>query len=222
MGCDRHSPALRWRWPPAPASRPCPTGKSTPMGLRKRPSRPICLATRAWNRSNGSAPAPKSPAPAAPNCWRGWSCCAARPSSPVWCSRRATASRPCPPLPPPPPHPIPTISPPRPPAPDQPYADYLPGRLPPAHAALLPPAQRKLAATGDARALADIADPLSRLGGAGVLLRPGRASPALITLASDTASAQGWRRPLLAWLLLQLQRAEAAGDAEAAAALHRP
>jgi len=106
-------------------------------------------------------------------------------------------------------------------APEQAYADYLAGRLPPAHAALLPPAQRKLAATGDARALADIADPLSRLVAAGVLLRTGRASPALITLASDTASAQGWRRPLLAWLLLQLQRAEAAGDAEAAAALHR-
>lgn len=106
-------------------------------------------------------------------------------------------------------------------APEQAYADYLAGRLPAAQAALLPPAQRKLAATGDASALAGIADPLSRLVAAGVLLRTGRASPALITLASDTASAQGWRRPLLAWLLLQLQRAEVTGDAASAAALHR-
>jgi hypothetical protein len=36
-----------------------------------------------------------------------------------------------------------------------------------------------------------------------------------------SARAQGWRRPLMAWLQLQVQRAEAAGDAEAAAALRR-
>jgi len=32
--------------------------------------------------------------------------------------------------------------------------------------------------------------------------------------AIDTASDQGWRRPLLAWLGVQAQRAEAAGDAQ--------
>jgi hypothetical protein len=37
----------------------------------------------------------------------------------------------------------------------------------------------------------------------------------------DTASAQGWRRPLLAWLGLQQQRAQQAGDAEAVARLAR-
>jgi hypothetical protein len=37
----------------------------------------------------------------------------------------------------------------------------------------------------------------------------------------DTASARGWRRPLLAWLKVQQQRAQAAGDAEAAASLQR-
>jgi hypothetical protein len=46
---------------------------------------------------------------------------------------------------------------------------------------------------------------------AGVLLRAGRANPEVIALAVDTASSQGWRRPLLAWLNLQLQRAERAG-----------
>ena len=37
----------------------------------------------------------------------------------------------------------------------------------------------------------------------------------------EVAAAQGWRRPLMAWLLLQVQRAEAAGDTAAAEALRR-
>ena len=86
---------------------------------------------------------------------------------------------------------------------------------------LLPEAQRKVAAAGEAATLASIEDPLSRLVAAGVLFQAGRASPAVVAAATETASAQGWRRPLLAWLLLQVQRAEAAGDAEAAAALRR-
>ena len=40
-------------------------------------------------------------------------------------------------------------------------------------------------------------------------------------LAVDTASAQGWRRPLLAWLRLQQLRAERAGDATEALRLGR-
>ncbi len=105
--------------------------------------------------------------------------------------------------------------------PERAYANYLAGRLSPERVPLLPEAQRKVAASGDAAALAGIEDPLSRLVAAGVLFQGGRASPAAITAATDTASAQGWRRPLLAWLGLQVQRAEAAGDAEAAAALRR-
>ena len=85
--------------------------------------------------------------------------------------------------------------------------------------ALLPPAQRAVATAGNAASLAGIADPLSRLVAAGVLLQTGKASPAVITAATDTASAQGWRKPLMAWLLLQVQRAEAAGDTAAAEAL---
>jgi len=64
-------------------------------------------------------------------------------------------------------------------------------------------------------------DPLSRLVAAGVLFQSGRASPAVIAIAADTASAQGWRRPLMAWLSVQVQRAEAAGDQQATAALRR-
>lgn len=58
-------------------------------------------------------------------------------------------------------------------------------------------------------------DPLSKLVAAGVLFRTTRISPAQIGAAAETASAQGWRRPLLAWLGVQAKRAEAAGNAEA-------
>lgn len=101
------------------------------------------------------------------------------------------------------------------------YADYLAGRLQPAQAPLLPEAQRKVAVTGDAASLAGVEDPLSRLVAAGVLFRTGRANSTVIAQATDTASAQGWRRPLMAWLTMQVQRAEVAGDSEAAAALRR-
>jgi len=66
-----------------------------------------------------------------------------------------------------------------------------------------------------------IEDPLSRLVAAGVLLRTGRASPQVLALASDTASAQGWRRPLLAWLGVQAERAERAGATDEAQRLRR-
>ena len=110
-------------------------------------------------------------------------------------------------------------------APELAYADYLAGRLLPAQAGLLPAAQQAVAAAADAgaaaTALPQIADPASRLVAAGVLLQTGRASPAVFTQAVDIASAMGGRRPLLAWLGAQLQRAEAAGDAAAADQLRR-
>jgi hypothetical protein len=100
------------------------------------------------------------------------------------------------------------------------YADYLQGaRVPPE---LLPQQHRGVAAGGaDAKAVEAIADPLSRLVAAGVLLRAGRGSPELMQLASDTASRQGWRRPLLAWLGAQLQLAERRGAQDEAARLRR-
>ena len=66
-----------------------------------------------------------------------------------------------------------------------------------------------------------MADPLSKLVAAGVLLQSGRASPEVVARAVDIASAQGWRRPLLAWLTLQLRQAESAGDDAAAARIRR-
>ncbi|MFI5445548.1 hypothetical protein [Polaromonas sp. UC242_47] len=106
------------------------------------------------------------------------------------------------------------------PAAERAYADYLAGRLPPQDLALLPAPQRA-AAAGDVAGVKNISDPLSQLVAAAVLFQSGRASPALLQEAVDTASSQGWRRPLLAWLGVQAQLADKGGDAEAAARLRR-
>ena len=66
-----------------------------------------------------------------------------------------------------------------------------------------------------------IEDPQSRLIAAALLLRARLADPATLTLAADTASAQGWRRPLLAWLEAQAYRAEQAGASDEAQRLRR-
>lgn len=79
------------------------------------------------------------------------------------------------------------------------YADYLAGR-----------AER---AAGD--------DALSKLVSSAVRLNSSKITPPEIAAAIDLASAQGWRRPLLAWLGVQVKRAEAAGDREAAERLRR-
>jgi len=101
------------------------------------------------------------------------------------------------------------------------YADYLKGQaLPPQAIALLPETQRA-AAAGNAGALAGINDPLSKLVAAGVLLQTGKADPAVIRQAIDTASAQGWRRPLLAWLGAALRLAEQGGNTAEADRLRR-
>jgi hypothetical protein len=106
------------------------------------------------------------------------------------------------------------------------YADYLANRVQPGDAALLPEQHRAFAApalSGDAAtsALRAMDDPLARLVATGVLFQGGRADPAAIALAADTASAQGWRRPLLAWLGVQLALAEKAGDSAGAEHLRR-
>jgi hypothetical protein len=79
------------------------------------------------------------------------------------------------------------------------YADYLAGRG--RHSA------------GD--------DALSRLVTAAVSLKSGGINPAGVSAAVDIASAQGWRRPLLAWLGVQEKRAADAGDSETAARIRR-
>jgi hypothetical protein len=105
------------------------------------------------------------------------------------------------------------------PAPERVYADYLAGKLAPADAALLPEAHRAVAI--NAAALRGITDPLSRQVAAGVLFATNRADPQVIETAIATASLQGWRRPLLAWLNVQLKRAEQSGANDEAERLRR-
>ncbi len=101
------------------------------------------------------------------------------------------------------------------------YAQYLSGRwdglaaaqLPEQHRALVLQASRsKPAPEAGQSVLSSMTDPLARLVAAGALLRSGRLTPADINIATETAAAQGWRRPLLAWLGVQRQRASAAAD----------
>lgn len=93
---------------------------------------------------------------------------------------------------------------------EQAYAAFLYGQPTAAQQALLPEQHRSVAGGGG---IAPGRDPLAQLIGTAFLLRQGRAAPGDLAAAVDTASAQGWRRALLAWLGMQLRAAEAAGDA---------
>ncbi len=107
---------------------------------------------------------------------------------------------------------------------EQAYARYLTGNASPADIALLPEAQRAAASGAGpqvAAALAAQKDPLARLVAAGAAFVRGDASPQVVQLAVDTASHQGWRRPLLAWLGVQIALAERAGQQDEAARLRR-
>ncbi len=109
---------------------------------------------------------------------------------------------------------------------DRAYANYLAGSLQPGDLALLPEQHRTVAqASGNADAAAaaiqTMADPLARLVAAGVLFRAAQAAPAVQAQAVDAASGQGWRRPLLAWLNVQLRAAEAGAQVAEAARLRR-
>ena len=104
------------------------------------------------------------------------------------------------------------------------YADYLSGKLQPKDAVLLPKNQQ-ISAVADINsaqaAITTIAYPLAKLVASGTALQAGRASPAVAQAAVDAASSQGWRRPLLAWLGVQLSLAEKAGDSVESARLQR-
>ena len=102
------------------------------------------------------------------------------------------------------------------------YAELLAGRWTQVDSALLPKQYHKLlTAPEDPTTLQGIEDPTSRLIAAGLLFRFGKLTPEGISVATETASAEGWRRPLLAWLGVQAQRAKAAGDTEAEARIQR-
>jgi hypothetical protein len=102
------------------------------------------------------------------------------------------------------------------------YADFLAGTLAPENAKQLPQEYRGVAGgQGGAAALKGIKNPLSKVIAAGVLLRTEKADPEVLQAATDTASEQGWRRAVMAWLGAQAMRAEKAGATEEAARLRR-
>jgi hypothetical protein len=98
------------------------------------------------------------------------------------------------------------------------YADFLAGTLTPDQVQHLPEPYRNVS---NGASVAAIKDPLSRVIAAGVLLRTGRADAQALQVATDTASDQGWRRAVLAWLGAQVVQAERAGATEEAARLRR-
>ena len=104
------------------------------------------------------------------------------------------------------------------------YADYLAGQLQQQDLHLLPKEQQLNALNSSksaSNAIENIADPLARLVAAGASFQAGQASPALVQAAIDAASSQGWRRPLLAWLGVQLKLAESSFNAPEAARVQR-
>lgn len=102
------------------------------------------------------------------------------------------------------------------------YAAFLNGNWTAQDTALLPEQYRALVSgAAPASRLDDMQDPLARLVAAGVLLQRRLLTPADAAAAVDTASSQGWRRPLLAWLGVQQQRANVAGDRDAMTRLQR-
>lgn len=103
---------------------------------------------------------------------------------------------------------------------EQAYARYLAGRAGADDAKLLPAPHQGLVGAQGAD-LKGIDDPLSRLIAAGVLMQRSAATPAVVEAAVETASQRGWRRPLLAWLGVQLKQAQAAGKTEDAARIQR-
>jgi len=104
------------------------------------------------------------------------------------------------------------------------YADYLAGKLQPQDINLLPKYQQISALAQSMKApvaIDSIADRLAKLVAAGTAFQAGQASPMLVQAAVDAASSQGWRRPLLAWLGVQLKLAEKADDSVEAARIQR-
>ncbi len=111
--------------------------------------------------------------------------------------------------------------------PEQAYAAFLSGQWIGLDAKLLPVTYQGLVANpvvASAAAnnqLSQIQDPLSSLIAAGVLLQKELLSPVDIGMAIEKASSQGWRRPLLAWLGVQLKRAQTASNTAAAQQIQR-
>lgn len=88
--------------------------------------------------------------------------------------------------------------------------------------ALLPDQHRDLVRSpADKRqeTLSRVSDPLARLLDASLLVMRKESGPSTLKLATETASAQGWRQPLLTYLKLQEKQAAASGNTDEATRL---
>lgn len=87
---------------------------------------------------------------------------------------------------------------------DEAYHRFLSGQWDGVDSGKLPEQYRALAANRDAAKslslLQNISDPLSRLIAVSVLVARKQADEPMLSLAADTASEQGWRKPLLVYL----------------------
>lgn len=101
------------------------------------------------------------------------------------------------------------------------YAAYLNGRWQDLAAQQLPPQHRAVLSAAPGVTLAALPDPLAQLVAAGALFKAGRLSTDEVDLAVETASHQGWRRALLAWLGVQRQLVLSAGETDQAARVQR-
>ncbi len=107
---------------------------------------------------------------------------------------------------------------------DQAYYQFLTLRWDVIDVAQLPGQHRDLVrATADKRhvQLVKIQDPLARLLDASLLVMRKEADAATLELAAETASAQGWRQPLLTYLKLLEKQAASLGNAAEQARLAR-
>jgi hypothetical protein len=108
---------------------------------------------------------------------------------------------------------------------DRAYADFLAAHWKDLDVSKLPAAYRDVARAHDKAAggqlLQRIDDPVSRLVAAGALFRATSLSPDGVATAVDTASAHGYRRPLLAYLNIQAKQAQSTGDTAAEDAIRK-
>jgi len=107
---------------------------------------------------------------------------------------------------------------------DQAYYQFVTLRWEAIDAGLLPSQHRDLVRAPAAKrheTLSRIVDPLARLLDASLLVMRQEADAATLALAAETASAQGWRQPLLTYLKLQEKQAADQGNVAEQARLAR-
>jgi len=112
---------------------------------------------------------------------------------------------------------------------EQAYARFMAGdwvgldptQLPVHYQGMLTELQKPAPTTPPTSQLGQITDPLARLIAASLLLKKELLTPVDLGLAVDSASKQGWSRPLLAWLGVQLQWAHRQQDVAEVARIQR-